>query len=255
MIMKENLKRVKIIQLPTLLKINKNGLQPFKLDNYFIPQTGAFARKLAQSHKIKTYHLYFISLKSDETFEVGDFVLLKEENSIKGISKCSKIEELSGEQIYYIDNNDNIFYTKDKICKIIASTDETLDLPRPFKSFLQKYCDSDGKIEFVNIECEVDYNKDCKLEKFGSKINIYSKCNQFKKNDLDCTDCKMAFYKLKVAKDNTITIHPLKNLYKREEVVTLLAQILGDSAKENYSQMNLREKGTFLWDWLNKNLE
>ena len=34
--MKENLKRVKIIQLPTLLKINKNGLQPFKLDNYFI---------------------------------------------------------------------------------------------------------------------------------------------------------------------------------------------------------------------------
>ena len=107
----------------------------------------------------------------------------------------------------------------------------------------------------VNIECEVDYNKDCKLKKFGSKINIYSKCNQFKKNDLDCTDCKMAFYKLKVAKDNTITIHPLKNLYKREEVVTLLAQILGDSAKENYSQMNLREKGTFLWDWLNKNLE
>lgn len=44
--MKENLKRVKIIQLPTLLKINRNGLQPFKLDNYFIPQTGAFARKL-----------------------------------------------------------------------------------------------------------------------------------------------------------------------------------------------------------------
>ena len=42
---------------------------------------------------------------------------------------------------------------------------------------------------------------------------------------------------------------------KRLKVVTLLAQILGDSAKENYSQMNLREKGTFLWDWLNKNLE
>lgn len=51
--MKENLKRVKIIQLSTLLKINKSGLQPFELDNYFFPQTGAFARKLVQNPKIK----------------------------------------------------------------------------------------------------------------------------------------------------------------------------------------------------------
>lgn len=253
--MEGNLKRVKIIQLPTSLNINKNGLQPFKSSNYFIPPTGASARKLIQNPKIEAYHLYFVSLELNEIFE-NDIIFIKEENTIKGVSKCSKIEKLSdGEKLYYINNNDNVFYTKDKILKVIASTDEILDLPRPSKSFLQKYCDSDGKIEFVNVECEVDYSKECKLEKFESKINIYSKCNQYKKNNWDCTDCKMAFYKLKVAKDNTITIHPLRSLYKREEVVTLLAKILGDSSKENYSKMDLREKGTFLWNWLNENLE
>lgn len=223
-------KKCKVVMLDTkdstVLAFN------FKSNELFIPIFNSL------NHKECTYkHLYILS---DDEIKEGDYVYDGKYN-LPNIDH--EVYKWSYEN--WIESPD---FEDMKCSKIIASTDETLDLPRPSKSFLQKYCDSDGKIEFVNIECEVDYNKDCKLEKFGSKINIYSKCNQFKKNDLDCTDCKMAFYKLKVAKDNTITIHPLKNLYKREEVVTLLAQILGDSAKENYSQMNLREKGTFLWD-------
>lgn len=218
-------KKCKVVMLDTkdstVLAFN------FKSNELFIPIFNSL------NHKECTYkHLYILS---DDEIKEGDYVYDGKYN-LPNIDH--EVYKWSYEN--WIESPD---FEDMKCYKIIASTDETLDLPRPSKSFLQKYCDSDGKIEFVNIECEVDYNKDCKLEKFGSKINIYSKCNQFKKNDLDCTDCKMAFYKLKVAKDNTITIHPLKNLYKREEVVTLLAQILGDSAKENYSQMNLRDLG------------
>ncbi len=83
-------------------------------------------------------------------------------------------------------------YAKKDFKKVIATTDESLNLPRPSDSFIKKYCELGGIDEVL-----VDYEENW--------VNDYMDAGYYE-------------YKLKVAPDNTITIHPIKSTYTREEI-------------------------------------
>lgn len=208
-------KKVMVVMLPTE-NINKNGIQPFKgKHGLMVPCTGAQARKWShlECHTIEAQHLYFVV---NEKMVEGDYVyseLSDPPTPAHCIQKNFTIE-VDGKDILYSDAQSCMNY------KIIASTDETLNLPRPSKAFIQKYCE-DGPINKVNVE----YEENC----HGVSLP-------------------------KRAKDNTITIHPVKYQFTREEVTTLISKVLHDANNVDYSKMDLREKASFLSEWLDNNL-
>jgi len=84
---------------------------------------------------MKPQHLYFTS---DEDIVIGDFFV---NTKMKGIYKANS------ENVKTISN-----YKVDHIKKIIATTDDYLDLPRIPESFIEEYVKSNGKIEVVDVE-------------------------------------------------------------------------------------------------------
>lgn len=216
-------KKVMVVMLPTE-NINKNGIQPFKgKHGLMVPCTGAQARKWShlECHTIEAQHLYLLS---DEQINIGDYIYSPIEEVENEDWQVRKVEDILNEEshnIVVLDNENkrqrfSFSYSK----KIIASTDETLNLPRPSKAFIQRYCE-DGPIDKVNVE----YEENCH-----------------------------GVYLPKRAKDNTITIHPVKYQFSREEVTTLVSKVLYDANNVDYSKMDLREKASFLSEWLDNNL-
>lgn len=105
--------------------------------------------------------------------------------------------------------------------KIIGTTDESLriykedivcdkgyyiSLPRPSDDFLKAYVKARGNITEVLIEYE--YVQD---EGWNDNSGAYD----------------MSYYKLKVAKDNTITIKPVINVYVSEKAIPFVTEALG----------------------------
>jgi len=84
--------------------------------------------------------------------------------------------------------------------KIIASTDPSLNLPRPSDSFIKKYCELGG---FDNVMVEYEQVYEDQLE--GGVFVPRS-----------------AGYRLKVAPDNTISIKGVKNMWNREDIKKLV---------------------------------
>lgn len=208
-------KKVMVVMLPTE-NINKNGIQPFKgKHGLMVPCTGAQARKWSrlECHTIEAQHLYFCV---NEEMVEGDYVYSELTNPPTPAHCVQKnfILDIDGKDMLYADAQSCMNY------KIIASTDEILNLPRPSKAFIQKYCEN-GPIDKVNVE----YEENC-----------------------------MGVYLPKRAKDNTITIHPIKYQFTREEVTILISKALYNTNNVDYSKMDLREKVSYLSEWLDKNL-
>lgn len=123
-----------------------------------------------------------LSFTTDEEIKSGDPYYIPSE---KAISICKEVKN------GWIISQDYPHYTRlsSEVVKIVASTDESLGLPRPSNEFLKAYCEKGG-IDQVLIE----------YESVGPGFH--------------------AWYDVKIAPDNTITIHPVKEkTYTRDEVI------------------------------------
>lgn len=156
------------------------------------------------------HHLYFLS---DEEIKEGDWFY---DTLLYTSQKCSKnqiVGDLRGK-------------------KIIATTDESLVLPRPSDSFIKAYCEQGG-IDEVLVEYEIDDTM--------SMLDIS-----------DYYPLGESYYcKLKVAPDNTISIKPVKNSWIREEVVALCKKAYKDSNTTGLSEQGLENEAN---KWINQNL-
>ena len=206
-----NRKRAKVHMLPTesgvifknrttgTLVIMPRGLTNLKISNV--------AKKLYPAQ-----HLYFTT---DEEIKEGDWFIN---------TNFQKIYQANSE------NSKNIieFGPHPEIRKIIATTDPKLKiknyltgvkgryfdmkhLPQPSQAFIKKYCKAGGIYE---VDVEYKHRFSLKLRRGGESHA----------------------YKLKVDSNNTITIHPIKDNWSKEEVIA--------ACKEAFSY------GVRLWeDW------
>lgn len=93
--------------------------------------------------------------------------------------------------------------------EILATTDSLLNLPQPSKSFIEKYVqsfNSGNPIEWVNIEYERVIEETVFIN--GRPASEYNRAKT----------------KLKVDKNNEITISKIKDSWSREEVIELLTE-------------------------------
>jgi len=170
-----------------------------------------FTPNLCRSVIDKNYHLSILS--DDEIYE-GDWILFNHDMSAPFVDKISK---LSPYGMFCNITNDDTDYMINRCRKIIATTDSSLNietckecaeigikekcperftcpcnklLPKPSDDFIKEFCEKGGIWEvMVEYECICDINT--------------------------------PMYKLKVNVDNTINIHPVKESWNREEVVSL----------------------------------
>lgn len=128
-------------------------------------------------------------------------------------------------------NSDIKVYDKEsnKLLKVIATTNENLNLPRPSNEFIIKFCKNKGNISDILVEYETlkrvesstNYELDDIINEDGEKIISIDRFEFFQ------------LITLKVAKDNTITIRKIKSEFTREEVLTLLKQAYDFGKKKN----------------------
>lgn len=115
--------------------------------------------------------------------------------------------------------------------KVIATTNENLNLPRPSKEFIIKFAKKNGNISEILVEYETlkrvesstNYELDDIINENGERIASVDRFELFKLTTL------------KVAKDNTITIRKIKSEFTREEVLILLEKAY-DLGKEYYNK-------------------
>jgi len=221
-------KRVKVIMLPTTQAsdIFKYRLKPDnKVHIAYHPKA---QHKYWEKDKDVNQHLYFTS---NEEIKEGDWYIYNNQveqcksNSMGLIKSCNNSGRNPLELL-------NIVLCR----KIIASSDEALkiitspylfknggvckskefNLPQPSQSFIKEYCDKGG-IDEVNVEYEHD------------DTVPYPKL------------------RLKVDSHNTITIHPIKDSWTREEVEELLSDLSNDIDQQHYHNFDTN-------NWIKQNL-
>lgn len=214
-----------VVMLPTEKASNHCITKSMTSGKLFYNDTEKMARLHSINEGATIQHLYFTT---DEEIKEGDYVLVT----------------LNGGKDYhvwlYLSHNGKRDYSYSDLQgrihkwgilernKIVASTDESLDLPRPSNEFLKKFCELNG-IQEVLVQVIQEYDKvSCET---GEGIEIY--------------------YRLKVAPDNTITIKPVQEekLYTRDEVEILLKRAFG-VAKSTGCYLD-REQ---VKDWIKENL-
>ena len=205
-------KKAKVVMLPTNETkgdFSKERIYPCLLKYSWMFDENETGKLIYSDSNIRTptqlQHLYIIS---DDEIKEGDWYYCKRLNkifqAIKGIT-------------YNIEGNEH---------KIIATTDESLNLPQPSKQFIQKYIEEYNKgnvITDVLVEYENVY-----IDAFGTKIVQHKKdSNSYLKQ------CTFINSILKVnPKDNTITIKKTKENYTKEEVIRLLERYISFLWKE-----------------------
>lgn len=228
-------KRAKVHMLSTeksiLAKPKKEG---------FLQQ---FHKEIIESKHLMPYHLYFTT---DEEIKEGDWYIGNEEEGNKLIQFKGRIIPIGFEKI---------IATTDPKLKIITGTvgnGTGIPLPQPSQAFIEKYCKVGG-IDEVDVEYET-------LE---DSMWVCNGCNQVKMSDM-CTNCGCydehhpTYTKLKVDNHNTITIHPIKNSWSREEVVELVKKSYNKAFHETSEGQNgeyfTTSPNSLDEEWIEKNL-
>lgn len=141
------------------------------------------------------------------------YILAPEDEEIKVGNQCISVSNM-GHKVILPDSN-YIKRCHTDVHKIIASTDSSLNLPRPSNEFLKKYCE-EGGIDEIMVEYE-DY---CPL----------AVCSDLA--DFGCDNCPSKKQRVKVAPDNTITIRKVKDTWTRKEVENLILGYWKDHASK-----------------------
>lgn len=199
----------------------------------------------------------------DEEIKEGDWVF----NPNWVLRQCKKISKTKYHSGLTLEDNHKHIWALSKCRKIVASTDESLGLPRPSNEFLKAYCEKGG-IDQVLIEYEVKRVISAPYNNKGSRYYIYeggikpdfytwipSKdakpiLNYYLVNGKYFTDI------IKVAPDNTITIHPVKEkTYTKDEVEILCRKAfeLYKSNDEGYPGL-IKSKQSKENNWIKNNL-
>lgn len=198
----------KIVMLPTDKKANTGEL--FKrLD------CNKLSKSAIEENFHNSQHLYFLS--TDKICE-GDWIY----SNHKNIDFPEEIFQLIGENW----TSYKEFEIISNVRKIIASTDPSLNLPKPSDSFLQAYIDAYNKSEKIE-ECLVEYIEGDNCQKYDGTWEEWGDS-------------------LKVTKEE-ITIRKVKESWSREEVVKLcqkcwLKQTNADNMLEEFN------------NWISENL-
>lgn len=162
-----------------------------------------------------TNHLYYFD---PVVAHEGQYLCFLSDEEIKGDNWCYNIKDNSIFQAIWI------LKAPENFRKIIASTDPSLNLPRPSDSFIKKYCELGG-IENVMVE----------YEEFVSQVD------------------QLCYLRLKVAPDNSITIKGVKNMWNREEVIELMRKAW--NAKDiQYQQNHIVSEHIHFMKWIETNL-
>ena len=159
-------------------------------------------------------HLYLIS---DEEIKEGDWYIIYDAyNNIDSIKKAD----------YNKTNEFSLKPYSDYCKRITSSTNKSLGLPSPSDSFIKKFIERYNEgypITDVMIEYEPDYSIHCNISA--------NECLTYHPDIKDCKDCPHCKQKLKVDKNNCITIRPVKNHWTREEVIVLTRDAFDNSCK------------------------
>lgn len=221
---------------------------------------------LKNSINSESFNLYIIS--NDEIKEC-DWCLLDHnvgESSGYSVLQCLNADIKNGE--YTFKDKEGDLFTTGRCSKIIATTDISLTfgeelfstiedwenkigfkqtLPQPSYQFIEKYIESYNKgniitdvlVEYEGYECVnghfMSYQTTC----------TYPHCEQYN------------YPKLKVDKNNNITIKKIKDNWNREETVTLVLKMQHDYVKhkeEAYFTPNLREIADWTNTWIENNI-
>ena len=245
-VLKEN---AQVIMLPVnksklaLFENNKLSWTPEK-DHYY--ETGEYG--------IKSQHLYIVS---DEEIKEGDWFICGNE-----VHKCTGVYSLKVTSYIKCKKGD----CSVEICKkIIATTDTSLmitigsnlvdeetntytevidSLPNPSQGFIEKY---------IN-----EYNKGNVITDILVEYETIKNPN-FNRNKGVCSFNPTYLKQLKISKDNTITIHPIKDTWNREEVEILCRNAFsaGEDVGITSSCNNVfdeKYKVTGINEWLAENL-
>ncbi len=216
------LKKCKIVMLPTekaensLLLCNNKELRYVK---------GYFTQEYLKSENRKSYHLYIIS---DDEIKEGDWCI-KETSMFtekfiiqaKGYGDINSTTALWRKIIATTDNSLFVTQQNDHLGQAI------IQLPQPSESFIQKYVEEHNKgnvITDVMVEYQA-YRKDgCP---FYLQPNGLLQAHD--EHGWETLDVKDAEFKLKVDKNNTITIKKIKDSWNKEEL-----QVFKNSLNNNH---------------------
>ena len=138
-----------------------------------------------KNDEYKEYQNFYII--SDDEIKLFDWVYNNKENIVEQITSKTQL-------IFVLEENKENQTFK----KIITTTDASLGLPQPSQQFIQKYIEEYNKgRQIIDILVEYEYLLDDMVV--------------------------LPYWKLKVnAKDNTITIKKLKEVYTKDEVCQVL---------------------------------
>lgn len=210
-------KKVKIIMLPT------------KYGNIYNQKSMDKSLKYKPNSIVKTdelntaYHLYFLL---NEEIKEGDWYAYNAANDSKNpkweIHQCKTVED--DPLVHYTDNHLTMWCSK-----IIATTDPKLNLPHPTTDFIKAFVKAGGIDEVM-----VEYHNNYDLEYYTPADGI------------ECAR-KIDNWELKVNYYNEITIHPIKDCWSREEVISIIRDyhnkyVRGMSFDSNPYQLWVKEK-------------
>ena len=177
---------------------------------------------------VQFWNLYIIS---DDEIKEGDYFLADNRlntTSNKGLPnwvlcKCTKVKN----SWVYCNEIPDEGHNGDWCKKIIATTDESLNLPQPSQQFIQKYIEEYNKGNVItDVLVEYDVHKNSFIPLWIPKVN---------------------------PKDNTITIKKVKDSYSREEVIGFGNKVK-EYCKDGWKSDSLH-RVFFEWDkWIEENL-
>lgn len=184
----------------------------------------------------KSYHLYILS---DEEIKEGDWFIQNNKELLQYKRKSNTIG------CFFDNNNELQTFHSNKRLKIIASTDKSLNLPELSDTFTKEYIK--------------EYNKGNKIEEvlveYDSELITKNEEDADYFNYDDGTKLNKNFNKIKVSKDNTIIIKPIKNNYTKEEVKELCKSAWAAGYDNGYSSHILTsEKLIPFKTWKKENL-
>lgn len=209
------LKQCKVVMLST----NKKSIIYFNYVNRLL-----LGFNIERTLPDVSQHLYILS---DEEIREGDWCMIISPMYPKHYEQATK-EELDRIQGNWKNGTQK---------KIIATTEPSLELPKPSDSFIQKYIESYNKgnvITDITVEYETYIHNPETNKERHSTDRLYPE------------DCELE-KRAKVNKDNTITIKKVKNSWTRKEVEGYIMNVFRDiDPNKNWESKAL--------DWINNNI-
>ena len=204
-----------VVMLPTNKKAVKQGQLVIGAGHYL------FASR--ESDNIGNLDAQELYITSDEEIKKGDWYI-DDTNDVR--------QSVTSDDIYWKSRTDykKIIATTDKSLKCTIQHDSdgflNIPIPSPSDSFIKKFIERYNEgypITDVMVEYEPDYSIHCNISA--------NECLTYQSDIKDCKDCPYCKQKLKVDKNNCITIRPIKETWTREEVIALTRDAFDNSCK------------------------